>query len=286
MKRVLIIGDDSYIGCKIKEWIERFPALYEVCIVSSRNNMWKGADFSNFETIINVAGLAHINNITEDMKPKFYAINRDLPIAIGTWAKEHGVKHFIHFSSMNVYGDYCDNLHTRDCERPTSFYGDSKYQGDLGLRKLEDEGFKISYVRPPFVYGKDCKGNYHTVRKIANKMPFFPNFKNKKSMIYIDNLCEFIRLVVEHKVAGVLTPQNKELVSTAVLVKTIATVHGKKLWMPVFFNPFIAVANKLIKKIRRGFGNDNYDLSLSNYFDFKYSVVDFEKSVELTEAQQ
>ena len=285
MKRVLIIGDDSYIGRKIKEWIDRYPSLYEVGIVSSRDNRWQEADFAVYDTVVNVAGLAHINNITEDMKPKFYAINRDLPIAIGSWAKEHGVKHFIHFSSMNVYGDYCDDLHSRDGEQPTSFYGDSKYQGDLGLRKLEDVGFKISYVRPPFVYGKGCKGNYHTVCKIAEKVPFFPDFKNKKSMIYIDNLCEFIRLVVEHEVDGVLTPQNKELVSTATLVKTIAAVHGKKLWMPVIFNPVIAIANKLTKKIRRGFGNDNYDLSLSNYFDFKYSVVDFEKSVRLTEKQ-
>lgn len=285
MKRVLVIGDDSYIGCKIKGWLDQYPELYKVDIISSRDGKWMNSDYTVYDTVINTAGLAHINNITEDMKPLFYAINRDLPIAIGTWAKEYGVKHFVHFSSMNVYGDYCDDLHSRDCENPTSFYGDSKYQGDLGLRKLEDETFKVSYLRPPFVYGKGCKGNYYTVKKIAMKVPFFPDYKNKKSMIYIDNLCEFVRLVVENEEAGVLTPQNKELVSTATIVKTIGVVHGRKFWMPSIFNPFIRIANKMFRKIRRGFGNDNYDLSLSNYFDNKYNVVSFEESIKRTEVE-
>lgn len=283
MKRVLVIGVNSYIGCKIKGWLDSYPEFYKVDIISSRDDKWKLTDYSRYNTVINTAGLAHINNITEDMKPLFYSINRDLPIAIGTWAKEHGVKHFIHFSSMNVYGDYCDDLHTRDCENPTSFYGDSKYQGCLGLRKLEDENFKISYLRPPFVYGKGCKGNYNLVSKIARKVPLFPNFKNMKSMIYIDNLCEFVRMVVDSEITGALTPQNKELVSISDLVKAIATIHGKTMWMPRIFNPAIAIGNRVARKIHRAFGNDNYDISLSNYFDFKYCVVSFEESVKRTE---
>jgi UDP-glucose 4-epimerase len=284
MKRVLVIGDDSYIGCKIRAWLGHFPSEYMVDIVSSRDNRWQTeADFSKYETVVNTAGLAHINNITKAMKPLFYAVNRDLPIAIAKWAKKWGVKHFIHFSSMNVYGDYCDDLKTRKREKPTSFYGDSKYQGDLGLHELEDENFKVSYIRPPFVYGKGCKGNYNTVSELAKKVPFFPNYRNKKSMIYIDNLCEFIRKVIDTGLDGVLTPQNRELVSTATLVKTIAKVNGKQILTTGIFNPFIWLAVKMSCKIRRGFGNDNYDLNLSNYFNFDYCIVSFEVSVNNTE---
>ena len=284
MRKVLVIGDDSYIGCKIKAWLDAFPSEYDVDIISSRENKWKEADYTKYGTVVNTAGIAHINNITENMKPLFYAINRDLPINIGKICKENGVKHFIHFSSMNVYGDCCDDLKIRKFEKPTSFYGDSKYQGDLGLKKLENENFKISYVRPPFVYGKGCKGNYNNVVKLALKVPFFPCYHNKKSMIYIDNLCEFIRKVIDTELDGVLTPQNKELVSTCDIIYEIAKVHGRKLPTSSIFNPFIWIAVKLSKKIRRGLGNDNYTLALSDYFNYSYCVVSFKNSIKNTES--
>ena len=284
MKKVLIIGDDSYIGCNIKKWLDSFKNQYLVDIVSSRNNRWKTeADFSIYETVVNTAGLAHINNRTDEMKSLFYSINCDMPIAIAIWAKQHGVKHFIHFSSMNVYGDYCDNLKSRNCEKPTGFYGDSKYQGDLGLKKLEDSTFIISYIRPPFVYGKGCKGNYNNVVKMSLKLPIFPNYPNKKSMIYIENLSEFVRKVIDVEMGGILTPQNRELVSTCDLVSEIANIHGKKLKTPKFFNPLLSILIKHLRQFRRGFGNDNYELKLSNYFDFDYCIVNFKDSIKKTE---
>ena len=76
------------------------------------------------------------------MKSLFYRVNRDLTIEIGKYAKEQGVKHFVYFSSMNVYGDNCERITDKNTENPTSFYGDSKLQGEIGLRKLEDKNFK------------------------------------------------------------------------------------------------------------------------------------------------
>ena len=217
------------------------------------------------------------------MKDLFYSVNRDLTIEIGKYAKEHGVKHMVYFSSMNVYGDYCDNICDRDAVNPTSFYGDSKLQGDLGLKKLEDESFIIAHVRPPFVYGKGCSGNYNSISRIAKKMPIFPDFKNKKSMIYVDNLCEFIRLVIDTEMGGDLTPQNKELVSTSDLVRQIVKVNGKRIWFTKLFNWFIPIGNKFTRQVRRAFADDCYEINLSDYFDWKYCVVAFEESVKRTE---
>ena len=240
-------------------------------------------DFREYDTVVDLAGIAHINNIRKSMEPLFYSVNRDLTIELGKHAKENGVKHFIFFSSMNVYGDRCDNITDRSATHPTSFYGDSKLQGDLGLRMLEDESFMVSSIRPPFVYGKGCKGNYNSISKIAKKTPIFPNYKNKKSMIYIDNLCEFIRLLIDKPESGYFTPQNKELVSTTDLVREIAMVAHHKAWFTKLFNWAVFVGNKISKLISRGFGNDNYALELSDYYDFEYCVVPFEKSIELTE---
>ena len=201
---ILIIGKNSYIGKNLKAWLNQYPEKYKTSTISVRDDRWKSYDFSKFDTVINCAGVAHINNIQEDMKNLFYSVNRDLVYELGKKAKNDGVSHFIHFSSMNVYGDYCDNITDRDAVNPTSFYGDSKLQGDFELEKLKDSSFVISYIRPPFVYGKDCSGNFKTISKIAHLTPIFPNYKNKKSMIYIDNLCEFIRLIIDDKSGGYL----------------------------------------------------------------------------------
>lgn len=283
MKKVLILGAKSYLGESLFRWLGKYPTQYETSIVSTLNYEWKKADFSKYDTVVDFAGIAHINNITPEMKGLFYSVNRDLTIEIGQYAKEHGVKHLIYFSSMNVYGDYCDNIKDRTTVNPTSFYGDSKLQGDLGLEKLEDEHFKVAHLRPPFVYGKGCSGNYNSVSKIAKKTPIFPDFKNKKSMIYIDNLCEFVRLVIDNETNGYLTPQNKELVSTADLVREIAKANGHKVWFTKLFNWCIPIGNKLTRQIRRAFAEDCYAKELSDYFDWKYCVVDFEESVKKTE---
>lgn len=283
MKKILILGAKSYLGESLFCWLGKFPNKYEISIVSTLNYQWKDADFSKYDTVVDFAGIAHINNITPDMEGLFYSVNRDLTIEIGQYAKKHGVKHLIYFSSMNVYGDCCDKIQDRTVVNPTSFYGDSKLQGDLGLEKLEDENFKVAHLRPPFVYGNGCSGNYNSISNIAKKTPIFPDFKNNKSMIYIDNLCEFVRLVIDNKTDGYLTPQNKELVSTADLVREIAKVNRHKVWFTKLFNWCIPIGNKITRQIRRAFADDCYDLNLSNYFGWKYCVVGFAESIRRTE---
>lgn len=283
MMNILIVGKDSYIGESLYTWIEKYSDKYDVDIISPINGAWKKADFSKYDTVVNLAGIAHIKNITEEMKDLFYSVNRDLSIEIASYAKNNGVKHFIIFSSMNVYGDYCECINDRNAENPTSFYGDSKLQGDIGIRKLEDNSFAVSYIRPPFVYGKNCTGNYNTISRIARKTPIFPTYKNKKSMIYIDNLCEFVRMTIDEKLVGVLTPQNKELVSTYELVREIARWHNKRILFTGLFNWTIKPAIRLTKTFRRAFANDCYVLNISNYWNYKYCVVSFEESIKRTE---
>lgn len=286
MKKILIIGKESYIGESIFNWLKFYSNKYEVDIVSPLNYKWKEKDFKKYETVINLTGIAHIKNIKKDMKDLFYSINRDLVIEIAKYAKENKVKHFIHFSSMNVYGDYCGIVTDKTKENPTSFYGDSKLQGDIVLNQLKDKKFMISIIRPPFVYGKGCKGNYNTISKIAKIVPGFPTYKNKKSMIYIDNLCEFTRLLIDDKKEGVFTPQNKEIVSTFELVKEISLVNKHKIKFIDVFNWVIPIVLKINKNLKRAFTDDSYKLELSNYYDFKYCVVNFEESIRRTELSE
>lgn len=283
MKKVLIVGKDSYIGERIKQWLDKDTRGYLVDIVSPMNGAWKEADFKLYDSVVDVAGIAHINNITEDMRDLFFSVNRDLTIELARHSRDAGVKQFIYFSSMNVYGDFGGTVSDRDATKPTSFYGQSKYEGDIGAQGLMTESFRVASVRPPFVYGNGCKGNYNSISRIAQRTPLFPDFKNRKSMIYIDNLCEFIRLLIDEGSGGVFTPQNRELVSTTDLVREVAKQHGQRIWFTKIFNWSIYLCRKRIKAVSRAFEDDCYEIGLSDYWDFRYCVVSFKDSIMRTE---
>lgn len=283
MKKVLILGKDSYLGESLYSWLKKYPDSYEIDLAVTKDGEWKNKNFANFDTVVNFAGIAHINNITPDLEGLFFSVNRDLAVEMCTWAKEHGVKQFIQFSSMNVYGDYCGVVTDRTKTNPTSFYGRSKLEGDEGIHKLADENFTVASIRPPFVYGKGCKGNYNTVRKLALKLPVFPTYRNKKSMIYIDNLCEFIRLTIDAGVGGIFTPQNRELVSTSELVNEITKNNQHKILRTSIFNWAIPILMRIIGLAKKAFIDDSYCLELSDYYDWKYCVVSFEDSIKRTE---
>ena len=286
MKNILIIGTKGYIADHLRTWFANYPGEYNTTNISARDGMWKQEDFSGYDTVIDVAGIAHINNISDDMRDLFFSVNRDLTIELAKHSKEAGVGQFILFSSMNVYGDMGGRVTDIMATNPTSFYGQSKYEGDVGAQAFADDQFHVASIRPPFVYGKGCKGNYNTISSIAQKTPIFPNFENKKSMIYIDNLCEFIRLLVDSGEGGIYIPQNKELVSTADLVREIATIHQHRIWFTKLFNWGIYPTRRVIRAVSRAFEDDCYEIENSNYWGFDYCVMDFKDSIRETEAKE
>ena len=135
-------------------------------------------------------------------------------------AKEAEVKQFIFMSSMIVYSG-CETTHiTKDTKpKAENFYGDSKLQADLKLQEMNDDSFKVVVVRPPMIYGKGSKGNYPQLVKLATKLPVFPIVNNKRSMLHIDNLCEFIKLMIDNEESGVFFPQNSKYTNTSDMVQ-------------------------------------------------------------------
>lgn len=281
MKRVLITGVGSYIGIHIESWLKRFPSLYHVESVSTINDLWQEVDFSSFDVVVDVAGIAHIK-ITAKMKSLFYSVNRDMTIDICKTAKAAGVKQFIFLSSMNVYGDDCGIVTDVNNVNPSSFYGDSKLQADNIIQKMNDFAFSVVSVRPPAIYGKGCKGNYPLLIKYAKKFPVFPDYKQRKSLIYIDNLCEFIKLLIDNHSRGIFCPQNAEYTSTSEVVRTIAKYSNHKIYFTRLLNPFVWLAIRSFRFVQRAFDEDAYELSLSNYFDGKYNVIPFDESIKRT----
>lgn len=256
MKHILITGANSYIGDNVRDYLLREPEKYDVSVKDTIN--WKPtpSDFKDIDVVFNVAGIAHIKE-TKQNRHLYYEINRDLVVEIAKMAKLAGVGHFIALSSMSVYGLLEGYITKETPVNPKSAYGKSKAEADEEIKKLEDDDFRFACLRPPMVYGKECKGNYQKLRDFVLKSPVFPDYKNQRSMIYIGNLCEFVKKVIDEEKHGLFFPQNSEYVCTSEMAKLIAEVHGKKLLMTRVFNYFIAYMKiKIFKKV---FGNLSYE---------------------------
>lgn len=281
MKKILITGANSYIGTSFERWMSRYKG-YTIDTVDTIDGAWKSADFSKYDVVFHVAGLAH-SDPKPEIRDLYYSINTDLAVEVAEHSKACGVKQFIFMSSIIVYGSNNTYINKNTAPTPKNFYGDSKLQADIKLHKLQDNKFNVVSIRPPMIYGKGSKGNYPRLSALAQKTPFFPSVKNERSMLYIENLCEFIRLMIDNKEHGIFYPQNKEYVNTAELVKTIAKEHGKKVVLIGIFNPILKAMSSKITMINKLFGNMVYDKSMSDYKNFEYCVVDFEESINRTE---
>ena len=291
MKRVLITGAGSYIGTKVQEWLDRSfdgaEKLFEVDAVDTINDNWKKADFTKYDVVYNVAGIAHVK-AAKGEGPLYYAVNKDMVIAIAKAAKEAGVKQFIHMSSMIVYKEVKTlegkQIHKDTEPAPNGFYGDSKLQGEKGCLELADDKFKVCIMRPPMIYGPGCRGNFPRLVWLAQKTPIFPAWHNKRSMLYIDNLCEFVKQLILHEMDGIVYPQNAEYADTVEIIRYYAKASGKKIWITKLFNPLIWLFGNHVRSIGKMFSNSTYDMEMSEY-PFEYRVVSLEESFKGIDAR-
>ncbi|SDO05983.1 NAD-dependent epimerase/dehydratase family protein [Alkalicoccus daliensis] len=284
MKKILVTGANSYVGKSLKNWLDQYPYAYSLDAISVRGEAWKEKSFSDYNIVFHVAGIAHVSS-NPKMEEQYYKINRDLTVEVAEKAKNDGVKQFIFMSSIIVYGESSKESKVIDSKtqpNPSDFYGKSKLQAEEGISLLEDEKFKVVIIRPPMIYGKDSKGNYPKLAKVARKLPIFPNVDNQRSILHINNLSEFIRLMIEHEERGLFFPQNNEYVKTSDIVKTISEVHGKKIRLIRTFNPILIPLVGKIKIFNKVFGNLVYEMKISDYKK-NYRVHDFKSSIEETE---
>lgn len=284
MKRILITGKDSYIGSNFKKYLEQYPNDYYVEELDVREDSWKDFDFSSFDVVYHVAGLAH-STPDESQRELYYKVNTDLTYEVALKAKESDVKQFIFMSSIIVYGSGAigeDRVITKDTPlTPDNFYGESKKQAEIKILPLEDESFHIVIVRPPMIYGPGSKGNYPVLAKFAKKTPIFPTLRNERSMLFLGNLMEFIKLMIDNAETGIFLPQNDEYVSSVDLVSQIAKLYNHKIFYTGLFNPILKLLHKQTY-VNKVFGNLTIDKQLSKYrLNYcYYSLID---SIRMTE---
>lgn len=293
MKKILITGANSYIGTSFEKYLkENYPDEYIVDTVDMIDGSWREKSFAGYDSVFHVAGIAHSDSgkISEEKAKLYYAVNTDLAVETAKKAKTDGVKQFIFMSSAIVYGNSApigkSKIITKDTPvSPANCYGDSKVQAENGICPLEDESFHVVILRPPMIYGKGCKGNYPLLAKIAKKLPAFPRVNNCRSMLYIENLCEFVRLMIENEERGTFFPQNGEHINTSELVRMIASAHNKKIWLTPIFNFGLYLLRPFVGLVDKAFGSLAYDSSMGQYANGDYRKYDLYASIEKTEGE-
>lgn len=301
MKRILITGAGSYIGCSVERYLQEYNGengreLYRVDTLSLREESWEAYDFSSYDTVFHVAGIAHadVGKVSEETKALYYRVNRDLAVQTAQKAKEQGAGQFIYMSSIIVYGDSApagrSRVITADTPpAPSNFYGDSKLQAEKGLLALEDGHFHVAVLRPPMIYGKGSRGNYPLLAKMAGKLPVFPAFPNRRSVLYVENLAEFVRQLIESGRGGIFFPQNAEEISTSQLVHLIAEARGRRIYLWRALNPLVSLAGKMPGKIgglcNKAFGSLTYEAELGRREFDGYRRYSLEESIRRTERE-
>lgn len=278
MKKILITGANSYIGVSFENYLKQWSEQYSVDTVDMIDGAWREKDFSEYDTVFHVAGIAHQKE-TKENTALYYKVNRDLAIETAKKAKKDGVCQFVFLSSMSVYGMETGVITKKTKPQPKSNYGKSKWQAEEGISTLTDDNFKICIVRPPMVYGPGCKGNFNSVIKLSSKLPAFPKAENQRSMIYIDNLSEFVKLAIERALDGVYTPQNREYMNTTDMARWIAEEKGEKFRASGILGFGVKMMIHFIGIAKKAFGNLTYHPDLE-YFDFVYCVKEIEQSVK------
>ena len=283
MKKILVIGEHSYIG----NYFELYCLKHEkhrlkIDKIGAVNEAWKQYDFQIYDAIFLVAAIVHKKE-TDEKKFLYEKINRDMAVEIAQKAKDAQVGQFIFMSTMAVFGARIEKITKNTMPKPTTLYGNSKLEAEKKLLEMSNEEFVVTIVRPPMVYGPNCPGNFAKLEKLAKYAMIFPKVKNQRSMIYIETLCAYIENMIKVPKTGIYHVQNREYVNTSDMFMKIRKSYGKHTYIIPGFQTIIRFIGKKIYLVHKVFGDCYYDTSLLKELQKYYTVeneIPFSKSIE------
>ena len=239
MLNILLTGSSGFVGSYFKN---KYADNYNISTFSFLNDNFKELKFLRIDAIVHLSALVH--QMGGASKEEYEKINVTQTLDLAKKAKENGVKHFVFMSTVKVYGEETDLAYTELSEcNPQDDYGKSKLIAEEELLKLEDDSFKVSIVRTPIVYGYGVKANIKNLISLVGKVPILPfgGIENKRSMVYVGNLCHLVDVIIQKKISGVFLASDDKAISTTGLIELIAKELDKKIYLVKisFFESFL-----------------------------------------------
>jgi len=248
MARILITGANSYVGRNFISYSENS----EIDEVSLFDNRPEDIDFQKYDVVIHLVAIVHQSK--KIAESEYFRVNKDLCIRVAECAKIGGVKHFVFLSTVKVYGKFIAGSapwnEISDCF-PEDSYGKSKFEAERSLTNLENNGFTVSIIRTPLVYGEGVKANMYSILKLVNSFPVLPfkNVDNKRNFTSVENLTAFIDRIIQKRVSGVFIAMDENALSTSELVKMISKYLDRKIFLIHVPHFLIKIGMKMIPKI-------------------------------------
>ncbi|HFI8806781.1 NAD-dependent epimerase/dehydratase family protein [Escherichia coli] len=230
------------------------------------------AAINGVDVVIHCAARAHIMR-DESTEPlvEYRRVNLEGTLNLAQQAADAGVKRFVFVSSIGVNGaSTIDNPFTSHAkEQPHNAYAQSKYDAELGLKKIgEETGLEVVIVRPTLVYGPNAPGNFGMLTKLVKKLPILPFglANNRRDFIAVQNLADLLITCATHPNAAGHTflASESETVSTKQFTNAIAKGLGKKVIQLPIPVSLMRLAGRLVGKsamIEQLFGNLEVDSS-------------------------
>lgn len=260
MKKVLVIGANSYIGQKFNEFVNNTKMHdVEVDLVSASDGAWSQVDFSVYDTVLHLSAIVHKKE-KKNMKKLYNDINYNLAVEVARKAKDSQVKQFIFMSTAAVFGTMTEIVPNEAVPKPVTIYGKTKYAAEQEIINMNETCFQVAIIRPPMIYGEGCKGNFPRLVKLAKFTPVFPEFHNKRSVIHINKLSHFITQLVVNDSSGYYHPQDDKYGDTCEIIVAIRKCMGKKTVLTKIFNPIIYILKKYSSIFNKLFGDMYYKL--------------------------
>lgn len=264
MKKLLIVGVHSYIGTFFKQYIQqniKYDFPYEITMISASDGEWKKTQLCSFDVILHLSALVHKKE-KKNMKQQYDKINHRLPVELARrFKKERKGKEsqFIFFSTAAVYGSKIEEVTKQTKTAPETYYAKSKLAAEKELWKMREDSFHIAIIRPPMVYGAGCKGNFTKLVLLSKFALFVPAINNKRSMIYIENLCEYISIIIKKQLEGIYHPQDKKYICTIEWMILMRKLQGKKTGKITVPNCILDFLKNHIRIINKVFGDFYYE---------------------------
>jgi nucleoside-diphosphate-sugar epimerase len=256
--KILITGADSFVGNSFKKY-SVFKDIEEISLLKYETGE---IDFTKYNVVLHLAAIVHRTD--KISLEKYMKVNRDLCLDVAEKAKVSGVNLFIFMSTIKVYGDE-DTKVVRDEEsvcNPDDAYGKSKLEAESGLRRLQNEKFKVAIIRSPLIYGEGVKANMLKIIKLIDFCPVLPfdKIENRRNYTYIENLTGIIDRIIEIDASGTFIVMDEKAISTTELIRCISKSLGKKVFLFKLPVQLIKVGKYVLPGFfSRLFGSDEYD---------------------------